>query len=64
MGVFRPGGYEVNAGGLDGTVAQHIRQLDHVPADLVERAGEQMPQVVGEHLAGRHLGFGADRLHL
>ena len=63
-GVFRAGGDEVDAGGLDGAVAQHVRQLRHVPADLVERPGEQVAQVVGEDLGGLHPRPGAQGLHL
>ena len=31
-GVLRTGGNEVNAGGLNGTMTQHVRQLYYVPA--------------------------------
>ena len=34
-GVFSAGGDEVDAGGFNAAVAQHIRQFRHVPADLV-----------------------------
>ena len=52
-GVFRAGGDEIDPGGLDATVAQHIGQFRHIPADLVKRPGEQVAQVVGEHFGGR-----------
>ena len=58
------GGDQVDAGGLDAAVAQDVRQLGHVPADPVERPGEQVPQVVGKDLGGLHPGPGAQRLHL
>ena len=62
--MFPPGGDEVDPGGLDGAVAQHVRQLGDVSRRLVKHPGEQMPQVVGKDLAGRHPGFFAERLHL
>ena len=48
LGVFYAGRDEVNAGGLNTGVPQHIRQFCHIPTGSVERPGKQMPQVVGE----------------
>ena len=62
-GVVRAGGNQVDAGGLDGAVAQHVRQLCYVPADVVKGPGEQVPQVVGKHLAGRYPRLSAQPLH-
>ena len=63
-GMLRAGGDQVDAGGLDAAVAQHVRQLRHVPADPVKGPGEQVPQVVGEHLGGRHPRPGAQGFYL
>lgn len=46
--VFRPGGQEVDAGGLEAGMAQHIRQLHDVTAGPVKGRGEQMAKVVGK----------------
>lgn len=40
-GVFCAGGDQVDAGGFDTAVAQHVGQFRHVPADLVECPCEQ-----------------------
>ena len=58
------GGDQIDAGGLDGAVAQHVGQPGHVPAHPVKGAGEQVAQVVGEHLAGLHPRPAAQELHL
>ena len=52
--VLRPGGPQVDPGGVDGAVAQHIRQLYDIPGRLIKDAGEQVAQVVGEYFAGLH----------
>ena len=62
--VLRAGGDEVDAGGGEAGVPQHVGQLGHVPGAAVKRPGEEVAQVVGEDLGGRHPGRGADRLHL
>ena len=59
-----PGGNEVNAGGLDGTMTQHIGQLYYVPAYPVKGPCEQVAQVVGEDLAGSYARLFAQALHL
>lgn len=61
--MFASRGNEIDPGGVDGAVTQYVGQLRHVPADAVETAGEQMPQVVGEHLSGFHIGHAAQLLH-
>lgn len=62
--VFRPGGQEVDAGGLEAGMAQHIRQLHDVTAGPVKGRGEQMAKVVGKDLAGRDPRRLAQPLHL
>ena len=47
-------GDQVNPGRLNTGVAQNVRQPGHVPADTVERLGEQVPQIVGKHLSRRY----------
>ena len=39
-GMFYTGGDEVDTGGLDTGVPQHIRQLCYIPAGAVERTGK------------------------
>ena len=62
--MLRPGGDEVDPGGLYVGVPQHVGQLDHVPAHFIEGPGEQVPQVVGKDLAGGHPGMAAQVFHL
>ena len=45
-------------------MAQRIRQLYQVPADLVEDGGKEMPQIVGEHLGRLYPGPDAQGFHL
>ena len=47
--MFRTRGDQVDSGGLNGAVAQHVGQLGNVPADLVEGPRKEVPQVVGKH---------------
>ena len=49
-GMLGAGGDEVDAGGLDAGVAQHVSQLCHIPAHPVETPGKQVAQVVGKDL--------------
>ena len=48
--MLRPGGDKVDTSGFNAGVAQHIRQLHHVPAVPVEGPGEEMPEIVGGEL--------------
>ena len=57
-------GNEVDAGGLNTGVAQHIRQFGYIPAGSVEGPGEQVPQVVGEYFRGGHAGLFVFCFHL
>ena len=52
--MLRAAGDKIDAGGFDGTVPQHIRQLCNILARPVKRRGEQMAQIVGEHLGRLH----------
>ena len=63
-GVLGAGGDQVNAGGVDAAVAQHVGQHGDVVAGAVKGAGKQMPQVVRVHLAGGHAGQAAKGFHL
>lgn len=49
--VFRPSGNKVDPGGLDAEVPQDIRQHHHILAGPVESPDEEVPKVVGKHLA-------------
>ena len=40
---------KLDAGGVDGAVAQHIRQLHDVPGDPIEGGRKQVAQVVREN---------------
>lgn len=53
--ILVAGGSQVNPGGFYAGVAQHIRQLHHVPANLVERLGEEVAQMVSISRASRSL---------
>ena len=64
FGVFRAGGHQIDPRSIDGGVPQNVRQLHDVPAGFVEDPGEEMAQVVGKDLGGRHLGLPAQGLHL
>ena len=50
--MFRSGGNEVNPGGFNAGVPQHIGQFHHIPAHLVKGPGEKMSQVMGEYFGG------------
>ena len=62
--MFRPSGDKVDAGGLNAGVPQNIRQLYYIPAGPIEQRGEQVPEIVREHLALFHSRFGTDGFHL
>ena len=62
--VLRPGGDEIDPRRLYAGMPQDIRQLHHVPAGPVEGPGEEMPQIVGKHLAPLHPGPAAEGFHL
>ena len=64
MTVLRAGGQQVDPSGLDGAVAQNIRQLHYVLTGPVKGPGEQVPQIVGKDLSRRHTGGAAQPLHL
>ena len=48
---------------VDGAVAKDVRQLDDVPVQQVKGLGEQVPQIMGKHLAFRHACRAAQPLH-
>lgn len=52
--LLRPADHQVDAGGVDAGMTQHIRKAHDVPAGAVKCRGEQMPQIVGEHLRCFH----------
>lgn len=55
---------EIDACGLDGRVAEHIRQPRDVAAFLIENDGEQMTQVVRKDFAGRHMAGDGKAFHI
>ena len=52
--LLRPADHQVNAGGVDAGMAQHIRKAHDVLANAIKGRGEQMPQIVREHFARLH----------
>ena len=62
--ILVAGGGQIDPSGFHAGVSQHIRQLHHIPADLVKRPGKEVAQVVGKHLGRRHPRPFADGLHL
>lgn len=63
-GMLRAAGNQIDPRGFQRAVAQHVGQLGHIPAGAVKHPGKEVPQVVGEHLAGGHAGLLAQGLHL
>ena len=59
--VFLAGGQQVDPGGVDGAVSQHVRQLDDVPGGPVEDGGEQVAQVVGTTMRSALFDYAAQR---
>ena len=62
--VLGAGGADVDTGGVDAAVAQQIGQLGQVLVQPVERAGEQVAEVVGKHFFVGDAGGAAQGLHL
>ena len=62
--MLRARGHQVDPGGLDAAVAQQVGELDDVPAGPIKHRGEQVPQIVREHLSGLHTGVLAETFHL
>ena len=58
------GGADVDTGGVDAAVAQQVGQLGQVLVQPVERAGEQVAEVVGKHFFVGDAGGAAQGLHL
>ena len=56
-------GHEVNPGGLDAAVPQHIRQPHHVVAGAIEGPGEQTAEIVGEYFRPLHARRFAEGFH-
>ena len=48
--MLRSGGDDINAGRIDAAVSENIRKLGNILFDAVKDTGEQVPQVMGEHL--------------
>ena len=63
-GMFRAGGQQVDAGGLNRAVAQHVRKPDDVLADTIEGRGKQMPEIMGKYPRGLHASLSAEAFHL
>lgn len=63
-GVLLAAGHEIDPGGIDAGMAQHVRQFYDIGALALKNAREQVPQVVREHLPRRDVRRPAGRLHL
>ena len=55
---------QINPGGVDATVTQHIGQPHDISMCLIKSLRKQMAQVVGKHLGGFHIGGSAQLFHL
>ena len=64
LAVFRAGGDDINPRGIDAAVAEDIGELGDVLFQPVKRTGEQMPEIMREHLAGIDVRVPAQRFHL
>ena len=49
-------GGDIDSGGVDAAVSQHIRQLGDVFLRFVKRRGKQVPQIMREYLGGKYPG--------
>lgn len=58
------GGDEVDAGGLDGRMAENVSELGDVSCGFVINAGKQMPQVVGKDFCFGDVRDSAEAFHL
>lgn len=64
LAVFRAGGNDIDAGGVDAAVTEDVGELGDILLQAVEHAGKQMPQVMREDLAGIDVGLRAEGFHL
>lgn len=64
LAVLRAAGDQIDAGGFNRTVPQHVGQLCNILARPVKRRGKQVPQIVGEHLGWLHASRRTQPLHL
>ncbi len=62
--MLRFGGDEIEPGCFNTGMAQHIRQLCHIPANPIEGLGKQVPQIVRKDLGRCNPRLFAERLHL
>ena len=62
--MLRPRRDQVDAGGFDAGMAQHVGELHHVPARFIKGPGKKVPQVVGEDLPRLYPRFPAEGFHL
>ena len=63
-GTFVCGGCEIDAGGLDGGMTEHICKADDVSVFLVKLNGEEMAQVVGKDFCFGDVRDSAEAFHL
>lgn len=62
--MLSAGGDEVDAGGLDGRMAENVGELSDVSGGFVIHAGKKMPQVVGKDFAGGDVRESGEGFHL
>ena len=63
-GTFVCGGCEIDAGGLDGRMAENVSELGDVSCGFVINAGKQMPQVVRKDFACGDVRESGEGFHL
>ena len=61
--VFASAGEQIDSRGLHAGMPEQVRQPCNISAHPVEAPGEEMPQVVREHLGGLDLRRSAQRFH-
>ena len=63
-GTFVCGGCEIDAGGLDGGMTEHIGEANDISVFLIKLNGEEMTQVVGKDFCFVDVRNGAEAFHL
>jgi hypothetical protein len=61
LSVKASAGGDIDSGGVDAAVSQHICQLGDIFLGFVKCRSKQVPQIVREHLGGKYPGGFAER---
>lgn len=62
--MFFAAGGEVDAGGVDGRMTEHVCQAHNVAAGGIKNGGKKMAQIVREHFLRVHTGTNGEVFHL